>query len=118
MRTAITAACTLALSASLALAAARAADPPAPTTPASSATTKSDPSPSSSKLAADAKPGGKDSMIGGTCLKSTGSRIPVKNGHCVNAPGFVYTQKQIQATGATSTAGALRQLSPALTISH
>ncbi|HTW37715.1 MAG TPA: hypothetical protein VMD49_04025 [Steroidobacteraceae bacterium] len=128
MRTAITAACSLALAASLGFAATCAADPPAQVTPAASTVTaksdptpasaKSDPSQSSSKLAAAYKPGDPHSMVGGTCLKSTGSRIPAKKGNCLNAPGYVLTEKQIHATGATTTAGALRDLSPALTVSH
>lgn len=118
MRTAITAACSLALAASLGFAVTCAADPPAQATPASTVTAKSDPSPSSSKLAAAYKPGDPHSMIGGTCLKSTGSRIQAKKGDCLNAPGYVLTQKQIHSTGATTPGGALRDLSPALTISH
>jgi hypothetical protein len=101
MRNAITAACALALAASLGFAAAGAAEPPAQAASTSAPTTKS-----------DAK------MVGGTCLKSTGSRIAPKKGQCLIAPGNVYTQKQLHSTGKTTTAGALRDLSPNLTISH
>jgi hypothetical protein len=121
MRTAITAACSLALAASLGLATAHAADPGKQATPAStasSATSKSDPSQASSKLAANEKPGKPQSMIGGTCLKSTGSRVPVKKGHCEIQPGVVYTQRQLRTTGETDTASALRDLSPILGVHH
>jgi hypothetical protein len=107
MRTFITAACTLVLAASFGVAAAQAAGP----------------APQANAAQANLAPAGKVDQSaakenGSTCLKSTGSRIPTKAGQCVNAPGVVYTHKQLQTTGKTDTAGALRNLSPSLTISH
>lgn len=108
MRRFITAACSLALAASLGLAASQAGEPPTQANAAAPANT----SPSAKADHAAQK------QMGGTCLKSTGSRIPPKPGQCVPAPGVVYTHKQLEATGATDTAGALRNVSPILTISH
>jgi hypothetical protein len=45
------------------------------------------------------------------CL-TTGTRIALKDGECANAPGRVYTQEEIQRTGAIDTARALRMLDP------
>jgi len=46
------------------------------------------------------------------CLTHTGSRIPPKQGQCLGGPGSVYSQEDVQRTGATSAGGALRLLSP------
>lgn len=47
------------------------------------------------------------------CLQQTGSRIkPSKDRPCVNAAGQVITREEIERTGATDTAQALRRLSP------
>jgi hypothetical protein len=107
MRTVITAACTFALAGSFALSATRAAEPP---TQASAAQASSTPAANADHAA------GK--QMGGTCLKSTGSRIPPKAGQCLLAPGNVYTHKQLETTGKSDAAGALRDVSPILTISH
>jgi hypothetical protein len=103
MRTVIAAACALVVGASFALAATQAAEPAAQAN-------NSAPAGKVDQSAAKA--------IGGTCVKYTGSRIPPKAGECVNAPGVVYTHKQLEMTGKIDTAGALRILSPSLTISH
>jgi hypothetical protein len=49
------------------------------------------------------------------CLTSTGSRIPVTGTDCA-ATGRVYSNQDLQRTGATSVAGALPLLDPALTV--
>lgn len=47
------------------------------------------------------------------CLKETGSRIkPAPGQPCINAAGQAYTREDIERTGATTTAEALRKLSP------
>lgn len=51
----------------------------------------------------------------GWCVSSTGTRIPLSPGECA-AAGHTWTQKQIDTTGATDAAQALRQLDPSLTI--
>lgn len=50
------------------------------------------------------------------CLKDTGSRIKPKDGRCVNAPGQVISHEDIERSGATNTAEALRDLSPAVQV--
>jgi hypothetical protein len=107
MRRVTIAACSFVLAASFSVAASQATEP----------------GPQATAAQANLAPTGKVDQsaakeIGSTCLKSTGSRIPTKAGQCVNAPGVVYTHKQLQTTGKTDTAGALRNLSPSLTISH
>ena len=104
MRTVMTAACSLALAASLSLATAWANEP----------ATQANAAPAHAAPAAQVNHAVKDP----NCIKSTGSRIPPKLGQCVNAPGSVYTQKQLETTGKATVAGALRDLSPSLTISH
>jgi hypothetical protein len=49
------------------------------------------------------------------CLTSTGSRIPVTGTDC-SATGRSYSNLDLQRTGATSVAGALPLMDPALTI--
>lgn len=49
------------------------------------------------------------------CLQETGSRIPTSAERpCVSAPGQVVTREQIERSGATTTAEALRKASPAV----
>ena len=49
------------------------------------------------------------------CLKETGSRIkPSEDQPCINAAGRAYTREEIERTGATTTAEALRKLSPSV----
>lgn len=49
------------------------------------------------------------------CLKETGSRIkPSEDQPCINAAGTAYTRKDIERTGAITTAEALRKLSPSV----
>ena len=58
------------------------------------------------------------------CLRQTGSHLlKVRNDRdgtveCANAPGRAYTRDDIDHTGATTTAGALRDLDPSITIRH
>ncbi|MGA2399997.1 MAG: hypothetical protein ABSG30_18330 [Steroidobacteraceae bacterium] len=52
-----------------------------------------------------------------TCLTSTGSRIPPGPNNC-SAWGRAYSQTDIDRTGETTVAGALRDLDPSITITH
>jgi hypothetical protein len=54
-----------------------------------------------------------------TCLTSTGSRIPAGAGtHDCTAWGRSYSRTDIDQTGQTTAAGALRDLDPGLTVTH
>ena len=44
------------------------------------------------------------------CLKATGSHIPPKDGGCLHGPGRVITREQIEHSGATTAADAVRRL--------
>ena len=44
------------------------------------------------------------------CLKETGSRIPPKEGGCMPGPVRVITREQIEHSGATTAADAVRRL--------
>jgi hypothetical protein len=46
------------------------------------------------------------------CLRSTGTRIVLRQKQCLTSPGRVYTQDDIQRTGAITPGGALRLLDP------
>jgi hypothetical protein len=55
------------------------------------------------------------------CLHETGSHLrAIRNEHnehaveCANAPGRAYTREDIERTGATTTADALRRLDPSI----
>ena len=48
------------------------------------------------------------------CLRSTGSHIPPKAGHCLSVPGRSYSGKEIQRTGANNLGDALRMLDPSI----
>jgi hypothetical protein len=50
------------------------------------------------------------------CL-TTGSRIVSKEHQCTNAAGRTYSQDELEATGATSTAEALERVDPRITTS-
>jgi hypothetical protein len=105
MRSAITAACSIVLAASFGFGTARAGDPtPAPA-----------PQQSGVQAAANAKVNKAQSA---TCLTTTGSLMRPKPGHCVNAFGNVYTQRDLDRTGKITVSGALRLLDPALTVVH
>jgi hypothetical protein len=43
---------------------------------------------------------------------TTGTRITLAEGECANVAGRVYTQDDLQRTGATTPAEALRRLDP------
>lgn len=47
------------------------------------------------------------------CL-TTGSRIPLKEGQCVNLAGRVYSKDDLERSGAATVADALRRLDPAV----
>ena len=46
------------------------------------------------------------------CLRETGSRIKPKEGECIEAPSKVITRDDIDSTGSTNTADAIRKLEP------
>lgn len=46
------------------------------------------------------------------CLKETGTRLKLKDGACLTAPGQVITHDQIENSGALTTEEAIRKLSP------
>jgi hypothetical protein len=50
------------------------------------------------------------------CLKDTGSHLPPSAATCI--PGRSYSKSDIDATGATTVAGALRLMDPSITIGH
>ncbi|HVY82505.1 MAG TPA: hypothetical protein VG994_16055 [Steroidobacteraceae bacterium] len=47
------------------------------------------------------------------CL-TTGTRIALKQGECANVPGRVFTQEDLERTGAINPAEALRMLDPSI----
>jgi len=49
------------------------------------------------------------------CLTETGSRIAANDSHC-STPGHSFTSDDIDRTGATTAAGALRLMDPSLTV--
>ncbi|MHB1058654.1 MAG: hypothetical protein ACYC0F_12335 [Rhodanobacter sp.] len=50
------------------------------------------------------------------CIRNTGSRIPVKEGHCLPVIGRSYSQQDLQRTGQTDLGSALQQLDPSITV--
>jgi hypothetical protein len=52
------------------------------------------------------------------CIRDTGSRLPAKAPGCQNVPGRSYSQDDIDRTGQTDAANALRMLDPAVTVHH
>lgn len=53
-----------------------------------------------------------------TCATDTGTRIKRKSDDCGPSPSRRYTKDDLDRTGQSTAAGALRNVSPALTISH
>lgn len=51
-------------------------------------------------------------------LSNTASRIPTEPGRCSSSPGRDYSQTEIQQTGQTNAADALRMLDPTITVHH
>jgi hypothetical protein len=56
--------------------------------------------------------------LNSSCLTSTGSNIPAGPGRNCIGTGRSYSQTDIEQTGKTTVAGALRNLDPSLTITH
>lgn len=51
------------------------------------------------------------------CVRDTGTRLETRDEKgCTGAPGDSYSREDIEATGATDTADALRKLSPRATV--
>lgn len=48
------------------------------------------------------------------CIRATGTLIKPPKGQCVGVPGSSYSAEELRATGAISTAAALRMLDPAV----
>jgi hypothetical protein len=71
-------------------------------------------------LADDAKPAADSAKAASdsTCATDIGTNIKRKTNECGPSPTRRYTKDDLDRTGHTSTAGALRDLSPSLTISH
>ena len=105
----------LALAVSLAAANAQ-AQPPAEPTPTAAAA----PAGQASQAASDAQTlvaaEGKKRLSDETCLRHTGSRITQRDGkaRCTGQPGRAYSKDDIDRTGHTHLADALRALDPAL----
>jgi hypothetical protein len=66
------------------------------------------------------KPAQTDKAVAATsvspdCIRDTGTRITERDHRtCLNVPGSSYTQDDLNSTGQTNTAAALRQLDPRL----
>jgi hypothetical protein len=71
-------------------------------------------------LADDAKPAADSAKTPSeaTCASDTGTRIKRKPNDCGPSPTRRYTKDDLDRTGQSTAAGALRDVSPALTISH
>jgi hypothetical protein len=69
-------------------------------------------------LADDSKPASQPAHASApsTCVHDTGTRIKPPPGECSTSPGRSYSKEDLDRTGKTSVAGALRNLSPSLTI--
>lgn len=50
------------------------------------------------------------------CIRDTGSRIPVKKGHCLSVNGRSYSQQDLQRTGEPGLGRALQKLDPRITV--
>lgn len=50
------------------------------------------------------------------CLRSTGTRIPLREGRCSLLPGRAYSRADVYRTGASTTADALQRLDPAIRV--
>jgi len=50
------------------------------------------------------------------CIRDTGSRIPVKKGHCLPVNGRSYSQQDLQRTGEPELGRALQKLDPRITV--
>jgi hypothetical protein len=51
------------------------------------------------------------------CVSGTGTTLPARPASCTG-PGNTYSSADLQQTGATTLAGALRRLDPDITITH
>jgi hypothetical protein len=50
--------------------------------------------------------------------QGTASRLPAKPDECSATPGRAYSQTEVQQTGQTNVADALRMLDPSITVHH
>jgi hypothetical protein len=66
----------------------------------------------------DSKPAAVNDAAHRTCMHYTGSRLIMKPDQCSASPGRSYSQQDIDRTGHSTVAGALRNMDPSLTISR
>jgi len=52
------------------------------------------------------------------CSLPTASRIPAKSDECSAVPGRTYSETDVERTGQTNAADALRMLDPTITVHH
>jgi len=52
------------------------------------------------------------------CSMASASRVPISSEECSAAPGRTYSQEDVQRTGQTNVADALRMLDPSVTVNH
>jgi hypothetical protein len=52
------------------------------------------------------------------CALPTASRLPAKPDECSATPGRTYSDTEVQQTGQTNVADALRMLDPSVTVHH
>ncbi len=72
---------------------------------------------SAAQAAAQDKRTGEDKLADRNCLKQTGSRViraDSRGRKCANGPGRSYTKEDLDRTGATDLAEALRKLDPSI----
>ncbi|HET9389835.1 MAG TPA: hypothetical protein VFO44_09330 [Steroidobacteraceae bacterium] len=60
----------------------------------------------------------KDAALRPNCIRDTGSRLPANPPGCQNVAGRSYSQDDIDRTGQTDAANALRMLDPSVTVHH
>ena len=52
------------------------------------------------------------------CNQDTASRIPMRPGECLSAPGRTYSDQDMERTGQTNVGDALQMLDPSITVHH
>jgi hypothetical protein len=67
-------------------------------------------------VADDSKPAAANDAAHRTCMHYTGSRLIMKPDQCSASPGRSYSKEDIDRTGHSTVAGALRNMDPSVTI--